>query len=94
MSHCKEPCPGDICIEMTKAGMCGRSDSPPKKRVDLSEWAKVDGVISEAWLSPDGELVILGKPAPSEDELAHNCDAMGCGMSHVLWRGQLAKESK
>ncbi len=55
----------------------------------LANWKRIDGIVAEAWLSPDGQIVITGKPAPSEDELAHNCDAMGCGMSHVLFRGQI-----
>lgn len=41
----------------------------------------------EAWLLPDGGLVITGVPRPEEHEgLEHDCDVMGCGLHHVLQR--------
>lgn len=38
----------------------------------------------DAVLTRDGELVVFAWP-DDEDE-SHNCDALGCGFSHVLWR--------
>ncbi len=32
-----------------------------------------------------GEVVVTGIP-PAEPEDAHNCDEMGCGWDHVLYR--------
>lgn len=41
--------------------------------------------------------VVYGNPAvlplPEDHEAQHNCDRMGCGMTHVLWRGPIDKES-
>lgn len=37
----------------------------------------------------DGQIVITGSPLtedPNAEESAHNCDAMGCGQDHVVWR--------
>jgi len=40
----------------------------------------------------DDEIVIIGNPpdlgndVPDDDPRQHNCDAMGCGMCHVLYR--------
>jgi len=48
--------------------------------------AKVDGLIAQVWLAPDGAIVVTG--LPRTDDTSHNCDAMGCGMDHVLWRGR------
>lgn len=60
------------------------------KRADLSTWTKVDGLIAEVWFSPDGAIVITGLPRLEDEQ--HNCDAMGCGMDHVLFRGRLASK--
>jgi hypothetical protein len=40
-----------------------------------------------------GEIVVTGQPSDVEDEndpAFHNCDAMGCGRCHVLYRAPLA----
>lgn len=40
----------------------------------------------QVWKGPK-DIVIIGTPDESEDEeTGHNCDAMGCGWDHVLWR--------
>lgn len=39
--------------------------------------------------STEREIVIVGVPPSDErlpEEEQHNCDAMGCGMEHVLYR--------
>ena len=47
--------------------------------------------IGEAYDTGD-EIVILGTPpefpdsVPDDDPRRHNCDAMGCGCAHVLYR--------
>lgn len=47
--------------------------------------------IGEAYDAGD-EIVILGTPpdfddsVPEDDARRHNCDAMACGMAHVLYR--------
>lgn len=41
----------------------------------------------------NGEIVVCGMPHETEDETDprfHNCDAMGCGYEHVLFRARLA----
>lgn len=52
--------------------------APPK--VELP-FVKLDAVLTR-----DGELVIFAWP-DDEDE-NHNCDGLGCGFDHVLWRGR------
>ena len=45
--------------------------------------------IGTAYETEDGEIVICGTPPneESKDENDwHNCDAMGCGQEHVLYR--------
>lgn len=56
------------------------------KREDLSTWNRVQGTVREAWISPKGEVVLVGDPTDDEQ---HNCDQMGCGQDHVLFRGRL-----
>jgi len=47
--------------------------------------------IGEAYDTGD-EIVIIGKPpefdssVPEDDPRRHNCDEMGCGCCHVLYR--------
>lgn len=47
--------------------------------------------IGEAYDTGD-EIVIIGTPpefpdsVPEDDPRRHNCDAMGCGCAHVLYR--------
>lgn len=47
--------------------------------------------IGEAYDTGD-EIVVLGIPpdfddsVPEDDPRRHNCDAMGCGCAHVLYR--------
>jgi hypothetical protein len=60
---------------------------------------KVRGRLTEVWSRSDGTVVLLGIPDHEDaEELAHNCDANGCGQDHVLWRGRVeparAKESR
>lgn len=51
------------------------------------ETIKVRGTVQEINVSKrTGEVVLLGYLHDSEDE-GHNCDAMGCGTHHVIWRG-------
>ena len=38
-----------------------------------------------------GQVVVLGMPK-SDDE-SHNCDAMGCGQDHVVYRARIVEES-
>jgi hypothetical protein len=59
-------------------------------RINLNEWSQVRGRPYAVYLSPSGEVVVLGVPRDkdgNEDE-SHNCDANGCGQDHVLWRGK------
>lgn len=55
----------------------------------------------DAYLTRDNQIVVLGTPPDEPEglteeefavwyETAHNCDAMGCGSSHVLYRFNLA----
>lgn len=47
----------------------------------MSDW---DLIEAEVWYNAKTyELVILGMP---EGFVGHNCDVMGCGQQHVLWR--------
>ncbi len=55
-------------------------------------WKRIDGRVQSAWLSPEGRIVLLGSPPNEEDRPEgnrHNCDAMGCGQDHVIFRGRL-----
>ncbi len=41
----------------------------------------------------NGKAIVYGIPAeysflPEDHPDQHNCDEMGCGQAHVLWRGQ------
>lgn len=41
---------------------------------------------AEVWIGSN-DVVVVGTPDESEDEeTGHNCDAMGCGWDHVLYR--------
>jgi hypothetical protein len=42
----------------------------------------------EVWLTEKPEYVVTGQPF--EDDDAHNCDQMGCGSQHVLWRSEVS----
>lgn len=45
--------------------------------------------IGIAWETTEGEIVITGSPTQDDqlpEEKRHNCDAMGCGQEHVLYR--------
>jgi hypothetical protein len=48
---------------------------------------RVHGTISTI-LETEKEIVMLGTPADEEESpiIVHNCDWMGCGYDHVLWR--------
>jgi hypothetical protein len=49
----------------------------------------LDPIEYEVVLSGD-ELVVIGTPDPDEDEeIGHNCDAMGCGQAHVVIRAKI-----
>lgn len=56
------------------------------------EW-RVEGTPQEIVIVVDQGVIVLGIPA-DEDENAmepnHNCDQMGCGQCHVLWRHEIA----
>ncbi len=42
----------------------------------------------EVWIA-DGQFIVLGLPLNEEDDNspdAHNCDALGCGTDHVIYR--------
>lgn len=41
----------------------------------------------EVWLTEKPEYVVTGQPL--EDDDSHNCDQMGCGYQHVLWRSEV-----
>lgn len=51
---------------------------------------KIRGRVHEVCTSARGETVLIGKP--DHDDEDHNCDAMGCGQSHVLWRGKITHQ--
>lgn len=57
-------------------------------------WKRLDHV-SEVWVSPNGTVAVLGSPPRDDEERPeeerHNCDAMGCGQSHVILRGKAWK---
>lgn len=42
----------------------------------------------EIWLTSKPEFVVTG--TPFGDDARHNCDQMGCGWQHVLWRSEVA----
>jgi len=65
-------------------------------RFNPNEWTtqRVLGRVYEVCTSQrTGEVVVLGHPDRDDEDLpddspdAHNCDANGCGQTHVLWRG-------
>ncbi len=48
----------------------------------------------EVWTHENGGIVVLGSPysTPNDDDPdAHNCDAMGCGLDHVVFKATLPK---
>lgn len=52
---------------------------------------KRDGVfIGEAWLR--GGEIIIGVPVNYNLSKSHNCDAMGCGLWHVIARFPISAE--
>lgn len=58
-----------------------------RKSIDSKDWhiESVKGRVYEVCVSTrTNEIVVLGSP-DAEDE-SHNCDFMGCGKDHVLWR--------
>lgn len=65
------------------------------KRPDWSNWSKLPGRPQEVWLSSSGEVVVLGVPRDRDgNDIEHNCDANGCGMDHVLWRGRVGSKER
>lgn len=57
-------------------------------KINEADWdtTKVRGTVQEICVSMcTGEVVVLGYLDRHDEQ--HNCDAMGCGQSHVLWRG-------
>lgn len=67
---------------------------------DLDEWAEIrvnktcipkGAKLVEAYLT-EREVIVMGQPR--EDDHEHNCDAMGCGFSHVLYRFNLPGGAK
>ena len=48
-------------------------------------------------INDHSEVVVLGSPpdeSEQDDENTHNCDAMGCGYVHVLFRGSIVSEDE
>lgn len=76
------------CQEMT-AHRARRDGNPDGyKRVALFDGGEV--------LSNGRTVVVLASPhrdEPEDHPDSHNCDAMGCGSSHVIWRGRLAGDA-
>jgi hypothetical protein len=54
------------------------------RELDAMATADIKGRATEVCVTARGEVVILGSPVG--DDESHNCDAMGCGQCHVLWR--------
>jgi hypothetical protein len=62
---------------------------------DLEEWCEIrvrkdmipkGAELVEAYMTAR-EIIVMGQPPEDDDEeTGHNCDAMGCGLSHVLYR--------
>lgn len=44
------------------------------------------GTIQAVYERPSGGIVVTGSPDRHEKAPDHNCDAMGCGLEHVLYR--------
>lgn len=50
----------------------------------------------EVWLG-NGQIIVIGTPNPEEDDdspEAHNCDAMGCGTDHVVYRNVIPTDEE
>lgn len=58
------------------------------------EWRtwRVRGRVTEVWCADDGEVVLIGQPDNGDED--HDCDAVGCGQDHVLWRARAKLEPK
>jgi hypothetical protein len=61
---------------------------------DAEGWTRMpeqritEGIVQEI-VETETEIIFLGKPSPevnSDGEDVHNCDQMGCGQCHVLYR--------
>lgn len=57
-----------------------------RNRAQIVASHQASGRIAEVCTTASGEVVVLGRPDGDGED--HNCDASGCGMSHVLWRGR------
>lgn len=55
---------------------------PPKTELPF---VKLDAVLTR-----QGELVVFAWPDCDDEN--HNCDYLGCGFDHVLWRGRADNE--
>lgn len=65
-------------------------------RYDDDSFVKVAGGHLGVYVGK-GEVVVVGDPSPVEDEndpSYHNCDAMGCGQWHVVYRTPVAVPSE
>lgn len=61
-------------------------DGIPAGFTQMDKYTRV--YVSDKW------LLVTGTPDESEDEeTGHNCDAMGCGWEHVLYRFPLTTEA-
>lgn len=58
--------------------------APARRSATNKEKGIPDGATPIEAYEQDGEIIVLGIP-PSEEGV-HNCDEMGCGFSHVLYR--------
>lgn len=74
-----------------------------KVKPEWPEW-KIEGEAHSVVTTKD-EVLILGYPPDEPDglsedqyadwyETAHNCDSMGCGWDHVLWRRKFSEMEK
>jgi hypothetical protein len=73
VSHCKEPCPDHLCLEATKAGMCGYRAPEIKRRTwaeyTWPDWVpaelreQIEGFWSDSWgRGPDAWLAAANDP--------------------------------
>jgi hypothetical protein len=71
-------------------GPAAATREPAAREAYFAGFTQVPGTVHAAFVS-EGEVIVLGSPPESDDEeTGHNCDAMGCGYDHVLWRGAAA----
>lgn len=52
------------------------------------------GVGVEVWLTDKPEYIVLATPFETDNEEDHNCDQMGCGSCHVIWRSEVSTDAE